>query len=131
MKQLPVKYQDLLTDGKKAYAYLATVMPDGSPQVTPVWFSSENEYILINTAEGRVKDRNMRANPQVAMVIQDPLNPYRYAEIRGQVVDITHQGAVDHIHKLSHKYTGQDYTLNPAETREICKIKPQSIHAQG
>ncbi len=131
MKQLPVKYQDLLTDGKKAYAYLATVMPDGSPQVTPVWFNLEDECILINAAEGRVKDRNMRAHPQVALVIQDPQNPYRYAEIRGQVADITHQGAVDHIDKLSHKYTGQDFTFNPAETRVIYKIKPQSIHAQG
>ena len=72
MKSIPKKYHDLLADETKAYLFLATIMADGTPQVTPVWFSTEENYILINTNTGRVKDRNMQARPHVAMVIQDP-----------------------------------------------------------
>ncbi|MGD8406834.1 MAG: pyridoxamine 5'-phosphate oxidase family protein, partial [Anaerolineales bacterium] len=82
----PEKYLDLFKPETKAFLYLATSMSDGSPQVTPVWFDNDGEHILINTNEGRVKDRNMKARAKVAMVIQDPKNPYRYLGIRGKVV---------------------------------------------
>ena len=104
MKAIPNSHQDLFKDETKAYVFLATVMPDGSPQVTPTWFSADGEYILINTAKGRVKDKNMRARPQVALVIQDPKTPYRYLQIRGRVVGITEEGANEHINALSFKY---------------------------
>ena len=87
MKNFPDSHLDLLSDEKKALLYLATTMHDGSPQVTPVWFNVDGDYILINSALGRVKDKNMRKNPKVAMVIGDPKNPYRYVQIRGQVVE--------------------------------------------
>ena len=93
MIQVPEELQDLLTDKKKAYVYLATLMSDGSPQVTPVWFNTDGEHILINSAVGRVKDRNMRAHPNIALCITDPADPYRYIQIRGKVVEYTTEGA--------------------------------------
>jgi hypothetical protein len=75
MLTIPENYKDLLTDEKKAYLYLATVMKDGAPQVTPVWFNTDGEYILINSAAGRIKDKNMRARPNIAICITDPANP--------------------------------------------------------
>src|SRR5687767_2827596 len=89
----PNDFLDLLRDETKALLYLATTMPDGSPQVSPVWFSTDGEHVLINTNEGRTKDRNMKARPQVAMVIQDPTNQDRYLGIRGEVVGFTREGA--------------------------------------
>ncbi|MGE5225139.1 MAG: PPOX class F420-dependent oxidoreductase [Omnitrophica WOR_2 bacterium] len=131
MKGIPDKYQDLLSDQKKAYASLATLMPDGSPQLTVVWFNTDNPYILINSAKGRVKDRNMRKNPHVALAIIDPDNPYRYIQIRGRVAEITQEGAEAEIHALSHKYGGQDYTLVPGEVRVTYKILPESVTVFG
>ena len=100
----PEEFLDLLNEESKALLYLATLMPDGSPQVTPVWFDTDGEYILINTNEGRVKDRNMKARPNVAMTIQDPNDPYRYLGIRGEVVGYTREGADEHINS-SHSNT--------------------------
>src|SRR5512134_4202163 len=102
----PEKYLDLLADDTKAFLYLATILSDGSPQVTPVWFNTDGEHILINTAEGRAKDRNMKARPKVAMTIQDPRDPYRYLGVRGEVVSFTTEGADEHINALSLKYRG-------------------------
>ena len=83
--KLPEKYRDLFEPETKSFLFLATIMPDGSPQVTPVWFDHDGEHILINTNEGRVKDKNMKARPEVAMVVQDPSTPYRYLQIRESV----------------------------------------------
>lgn len=129
MKTIPSEYHDLLKDETKAFLFLATLMPDGSPQVTPIWFSTEGEYILINSAKGRVKDRNMRARPQVALVIQDPSTPYRYLQIRGRVVEITEQGSDEHINALSLKYDDKPWKLVPNQTRVIYKILPEHIDA--
>jgi PPOX class probable F420-dependent enzyme len=120
----PEDFLDLVDKDSKAFLYLATLMPDGSPQVTPVWFDSDAEYILINTAEGRVKDKNMRARPQVAMTIQDPNDKYRYLGIRGEVISYTAEGGDEHINKLSLKYDNKPFTLRPGQTRIIFKIKP-------
>lgn len=122
--KFPETYLDLLKDETKAYLYLATSMPDGSPQVTPVWFNTDGEHILINTNEGRVKDRNMQARPRVAMIIQDPSTPYRYLGIRGEVIERTTEGADEHINKLSLKYDGKPWTYRKGQKRIIYKIKP-------
>src|ERR1017187_2996102 len=100
------KYQDLFT--KKAFANLGTLMPDGSPQVTPVWGDYDGTHILVNSAKGRVKDKNMRRDARVALAISDPENPYRYLEVRGRVVEITESGADAHINRLAKKYLGKD-----------------------
>jgi PPOX class probable F420-dependent enzyme len=133
MKLVPESYQDLLRDETKALAHLGTIMPDGSPQVTPVWFSVDGETIMINSAEGRVKDRNMRARPKVALAILDPSNPYRYMQIRGRVVEITREGADAHIDALALKYTGNPVYQGrkPGMVRVIYKIQPESVTAQG
>jgi PPOX class probable F420-dependent enzyme len=120
----PEDFLDLVSQDSKAFLYLATLMPDGSPQVTPVWFDSDGEHILINTAEGRIKDKNMRARPKVAMTIQDPNDQYRYLGIRGEVVSYTAEGGDEHINKLSLKYDNKPFTLRPGQTRIIFKIKP-------
>ena len=128
---IPEKYQDLLN--KKAFAQLATIMPDGTPQVSPVWFEYDGKNILINSAKGRVKDKNMRRDPRVGLDIQDPDNPYRHVSIRGRVVQITEDGADAHIDKLTQKYINQDrYPYRgPGEVRVIYKIQPEAAHSMG
>lgn len=120
----PEKYIDLFKPETKAHLFLATSMPDGSPQVTPVWFDNDGEYILINTNEGRVKDRNMKERPKVAMVIQDPGDPFRYLGIRGEVVSYTREGADEHIDMLAHRYRGRPWTYRAGQKRIIFKIRP-------
>lgn len=120
----PQEFLDLLTEESKALLYLATLMPDGSPHVTPVWFDSDGEYILINTNEGRAKDRNMKARPYVAMTIQDPNDTYRYLGIRGEVVGYTREGADEHINKLSLKYDNKPWVRRENQRRVTFKIKP-------
>lgn len=120
----PENFLDLLKDDSKAFLYLGTVMSNGSPQVTPVWFNTDGEHILINTAEGRAKDRNMKARPKVAMTIQDPGDPYRYLGVRGEVVSFTTEGADEHINALSLKYRGTPYKFTPGQRRIIFRIRP-------
>jgi PPOX class probable F420-dependent enzyme len=121
------KYQDLFS--KKAFANLATLMPDGSPQVTPVWVDYDGTHILVNTAKGRVKDKNMRREARVSLAIVDPDNPYRYAEVRGRVAEITEEGADDHINRMAKKYLGQDvYPFRqPGEVRVLYKITVEKV----
>lgn len=128
---IPEKYRDLLS--KKALAHLATVMPDGSPQSTPVWFHFRDGLVEVNSAKGRRKDRNMRANPKVSLSLTDPDNPYRYLEVRGEVVEITEDGADAHIDFLAKKYLDADsYPFrSPQETRVIYRIKPTGSSAMG
>ena len=120
----PADFLDLLTDETKALLYLATTMPDGSPQLSPVWFSIDGEHVLINTNEGRTKDRNMKARSQVAMVIQDPSDQDRYLGIRGEVVEFFREGADEHINQLSLKYYGKPWTYREGQRRIIYRIKP-------
>jgi PPOX class probable F420-dependent enzyme len=120
----PQKFADLFQPETKAFLFLATIMPDGSPQVTPVWFDTEGEYIRINTNEGRTKDRNMRARPKVALVIQDLRDPYRYLQIRGEVIERTYEGADDHIDMLSRRYDDKPWVYREGQKRVIYKIKP-------
>ncbi len=127
MQAIPKSHQDLLQDDAKALAYLATLMNDGSPQLTPLWFNFKDGYFFINSAKGRVKDRNMRARPTVALVIQDPKIPTRYIQVRGRVIEITEQNALEHIDALSHKYYNKPWTKKPDQTRVIYKIQPDKV----
>jgi PPOX class probable F420-dependent enzyme len=128
---IPEKYRDLFQ--KRAFASLATLMPDGSPQVTPVWVDFDGQYVIFNSAKGRQKDRNVRRDPRVAMAIIDPDNPYRYMEIRGRVAEITEQGADAHIDKMAKKYLGADkYPYRqPGEVRVMYKIQPEHTTTMG
>ena len=128
---IPEKYRDLFQ--KRAFASLGTLMPDGSPQVTPVWCDFDGEYVIFNSAKGRQKDRNVRRDPRVALAIMDPENPYRYLEIRGHVVEITEQGADTNIDKMTKKYLGVDkYPYRqPCEVRVMYKIRPEHTTTMG
>jgi len=125
------KYSDLFK--KKAFANLSTLMQDGSPQVTPVWCDYDGKHVRVNSARGRVKDKNIRRDPRVALAIVDPENPYRYMEIRGKVVEVTEKGADDHINSLSEKYLGNPvYPFRqPGEVRVLYKIEPEKISSMG
>ena len=131
MAAIPDQYKDLLQ--KKAFAHLGTVMKDGSPQVTPIWFDYDGTHVRINSAKGRWKDKNMRNRPKVALSILDPDNPYRYMQIRGTVTEVTENGADAHIDSLAKKYLGQDkYPFRqPGEERVIYKIAVDRVNAQG
>jgi PPOX class probable F420-dependent enzyme len=128
---IPEKYRDLFN--KKAFASLATIMPDGRPQVTPVWCDYDGKQVIINSAKGRQKDRNLRRDPRVALAIIDPENPYRYLEIRGRVVEITEEGAAEHINKMAQKYLGAEkYPWGqPGEVRVLYKVQPEHASMMG
>ncbi len=125
------KWNDLFE--KRIFAGLATLMPDGSPQVTPVWIDYDGKHIIVNTAEGRQKDKNLTREPRVSVMMVDTENPYRYLEVRGKVVERTNEGAADHINKMAKKYLGQDvYPFSqPGEVRVIFKIAPEKTNSLG
>jgi PPOX class probable F420-dependent enzyme len=126
LSTIPENYLDLFE--KRAFANLATLMPDGSPQVTPVWVDYDGTYLLVNTARGRQKDLNMQRDPRVALSIMDPDDPYRYLQIRGTVAESTTEGGDDHIDKMAYKYLGKNRYPNrrPGEVRVIYKILPDN-----
>jgi PPOX class probable F420-dependent enzyme len=132
MATIPQTHVDLLTT-KPSFANLATLNVDGSPQVTPVWVDFDGTNVLINTAKGRVKARNLERQPRVAMSISDPENPYRYLGIQGRVVEMTEAGGDAHIDKMAKKYMGKDtYPFRtPQERRVIVKIAPEKVHTMG
>jgi PPOX class probable F420-dependent enzyme len=132
MVDIPAEFRDLLTE-KKAFAHLATIMPDGTPQVTPVWFDYTNGAIRVNTAKGRVKARNMKEGAPVALSILDPDNAYRHVQVRGRVRRATEDGAGAHIDSLAKKYLGKDkYPFaQPGEKRVLFKIVPEKTQTMG
>jgi PPOX class probable F420-dependent enzyme len=131
MAALPESYRDLFD--KKSFAHLATIGPDGTPQVTPVWIGYDGTFIVFNTARGRVKTKNLERNPIVALSVQDPENPYRYVQVKGRVTEMTEKGADEHIDALAKKYLGQDrYPYRrPGEVRVTVKIAPEKIQSMG
>jgi PPOX class probable F420-dependent enzyme len=131
MTTIPASHADLLK--KPAFANLATLNADGSPQVTPVWVDFDGKHVLVNTARGRVKTRNLAREPRVALSIADPENPYRYLGIQGRVVEMTEAGGDTHIDAMAKKYLGKDsYPYRaPGEVRVIVKIAPEKVHATG
>jgi PPOX class probable F420-dependent enzyme len=128
---IPDKYLDLFN--KKAFAHLATLMPDGAPQVTPVWVDYDGRQIIVNTAVGRQKDENLKRDGRVSMSIIDPDNPYRYLEVRGRVSERTTSGADAHIDKMAKKYLDKDkYPFRkPGQVRVIFKITPEHVTSMG
>jgi PPOX class probable F420-dependent enzyme len=128
---IPQEYRDLLE--KPVVVSLATVLPNGQVQVTPVWCDFDGKYIRINTVVGRQKYKAMIANPQVTIMALDPENPYRYLEVRGTVVKISEDGADDHIDKLAHDYTGAEryQWRQAADTRTICFVEPVKALPHG
>lgn len=128
---IPASHRDIL-EGKN-FAHIATLMPDGTPQVTPVWIDVEGDLVLFNTSVGRQKDRNLKRNPAVALSCHDQENPYRYIQIRGTVVSSSTEGADTHIDRMAKKYTGADTYQNrrPNEQRIIYRIKAEHIQVMG
>lgn len=133
--KIPESHRDLFE--RPVFVSLVTVMADGKPQVTPVWCMLDGDYVIVNSARGRQKDRNMKRNPHVAVLAIDPKNGYRWIEVRGTVEEITEEGAVDVINALSNKYRGDPdyYASNPSqrskEQRVTYKIRPTHINASG
>jgi PPOX class probable F420-dependent enzyme len=131
MKPIPASHADILE--KRAFAHLSTLMKDGSPQASAVWVDTDGERIVVNSAEGRLKDRNIRRDPRVAISVIDPDNPYRSLTIRGHVARITTEGADAHIDKMAKKYMGVDeYPFRtPEEVRVMYYIEPERVAATG
>jgi PPOX class probable F420-dependent enzyme len=129
--EIPPAFLDLFK--KQAFGHLATLMPEGAPQVTPVWIDYDGEHVIFNTAADRQKDRNLQRDGRVAISILDPDNAYRYLEVRGQVIERTTQGADAHIDVMAKKYLGQDkYPFRqPGEVRVIFKIRPEHTTSTG
>ncbi len=127
MAEIPPAAQHLLAG--KSFAHVATLMEDGSPQVSPVWIDFEDGLVVFNTAEGRLKPRNLRRDPRVAISVTDPENPYESLLIRGRAVEMTQEGADEHIDALAKRYMGVDeYPLRqPGEERVIVKIEPERV----
>ena len=127
MAKIPDNYLDLFE--KRAFAHFATLMPDGSPQVTPVWLGYDGEHVLVNTAVGRQKTRNVERNAKVALDILDPDNPYRWLAVRGHVADLTTEGADDLIDQFSNRYKGEPkyQSRRPGEQRITIKIAPDKV----
>jgi len=130
--EIPETLTDLLKPETRAFAFLALVKVDGTPQVTPIWFDYDGEYFIFNTARGRLKDRIMKKKPVVAFAIMKLDEPYRYMQVSGPVVDETEEGAEDQIKDLSLKYTGQrDFTIGPGEVRVTYKVLPEKISSNA
>ncbi len=134
---IPESHKDLI-EGPVCVT-LSTVLPDGQPQSSVVWCSYDDNHILVNTARGRMKEKNMRARPMATILAIDPQNPYRYLEMRGKVEEITEEGAIDHINQLAQLYINKPTYYGGAapaeqegkETRVVCKIKPIRVVTFG
>jgi PPOX class probable F420-dependent enzyme len=126
-RKIPEKYLDLFQ--KRAFGYFATLMPDGTPQVTPVWVDYDGQHVLVNTAQGRLKARNVEQNKHVALTIVDPDNAYRHFEVRGTVVEITRENAEHHIDLMQQKYHGTEIypRHSPDQPRILLKIEPHFV----
>ncbi len=128
---IPPEQADLLATEKRAFAYLALTLKDGTPQVTPVWFEWDGECVIVNTARGRVKDNVLKRHPTVAVAISDPQNPYRYLQIKGEVVTEDEAGGRAMIDTLSQKYLGKPYPGYKGETRVTYRIKPLRVESNA
>ncbi|GII52571.1 PPOX class F420-dependent enzyme [Planotetraspora thailandica] len=118
---------------RPSLCYLSTLMPDGSPQLTQTWVDTDGEHVLINSVQSHVKTRNIERDPRVAVAVSDPGDPSRYFQVRGRVVDVTTEGAADHIDALAHKYLGKPYPWYGGrdQVRVIFVIKPERIISNG
>lgn len=132
MESIPEEFRDLFE--RETYANFATLMPDGTPQVTPVWVDRDGDHVLVNTARGRQKEKNVTRDGRVGLSVMDPDDPYRYVSIRGEVVEVTEDGAVEHINELARKYMDVAEYPNLGEesgARVIVKIRPDRVVTSG
>ena len=131
MAKIPDSHVDILK--KPAFGHLATLNPDGGPQVTPVWVDYDGANIILNTARGRVKAKNLKPQARIALSVTDPDNPYRYLGVQGHVVNTTENGADAHINKMAKKYLDKDvYPFRqPGEVRVLCTIAADKVHTMG
>ncbi len=129
--KLPDELLDLLREASTCY--IATTMPDGSPQLTQTWVDTDGEHIVINTVEGYQKTRNIERDPRVAVTISDPDNPSRYFGVRGSVVAMSAEGGAEHIEALAQRYMGGPYPWfgGRDQTRLVLTIEADSIHTMG
>jgi len=129
---IPEKFLDLFTT-KIAHAHMATILPDGSPQVTPVWFDYDGTHVIVNTARGRVKYNNVRRDPRVTLAISDPSNPGRYIQLRGRVVELSEADGDAVIDRLAKKYVGLDRYpwKSEGEVRVTLRIAVERAQANG
>lgn len=113
----------------KNFGFLATLMPDGSPHVTPTWIDTDGEHIIINTTLDRLKYENVLRDPRVAISVSDHANPYSMVTVRGKVIEHSTDGAEEHIDRMAKKYLGMDKYPGraPGEKRVLLKIKPNKI----
>jgi PPOX class probable F420-dependent enzyme len=123
----PTDLQHLLEDQTRAYAFLSTLMKNGSPQLTPIWFNVEDGMLTINSVKGRVKDQNLRRDPRLAIVIMDFSKPLEYIQVRGRVADITEEGGEEHIHALAQKYQGKNWNIPDGQIRVKYRIQVEAI----
>jgi PPOX class probable F420-dependent enzyme len=128
MATLNEKQAKLLLDPN--LAVVGTIRPDGTPHVTPTWVDWDGEHVLINTGEGRSKPKYLRRDPRVSVFVLDPNDPFNWVSITG-TAELTHEGAEEHIHKLSRKYTGRDYDNPENPQRILVKITPERVHSAG
>ena len=130
MEQIPESFHDLFE--RETFASFATLMANGTPQVTPVWIDrDESGHVLVNTARGRLKERNVERDPKVGLCVMDPDDPYRYVSVRGEVVEVTEDGADDHIDELARRYMDVDeYPNLDAEDspRVIIRVRPDDVY---
>lgn len=124
MAKLSEKQIELLR--RPNLAIVATVRPDGTPQLTPTWVDTDGEHVLINTAEGRWKPRYLRRDPRISVTVVDRDDPYDWVSVTG-TAELTHEGAEEHIHKLSHKYRGKDYDSPKEPQRILVTITPDRV----
>jgi PPOX class probable F420-dependent enzyme len=124
MAKLSEKQIELLQ--RPNLAVVATVRPDGTPQLTPTWVDTDGEHVLVNTAEGRAKPRNLRRDPRVSVCVVDRDDPYNFVSVTG-TAELTHEGAEEHIHQLSHKYRGKDYDSPKDPQRILVTITPERV----
>ena len=127
MSEIPTEYRDLFE--KKTFAHVATVMPDGTPHVTPVWidYDEERDRVLVNTERGRQKYRNAERDPKVGLSMTDPEDPYRALSIMGEIEEVTTEGAREHIDELSRRYFGEDYPSEIQTERVLLVIRPERV----
>ena len=130
MATIPDDYADLFE--QRSFAFVATLLPDGAPHVTPTWVDREGDHVLVNTVLGNRKDRNVRNDARVALAIADPENPYRYLAIRGAVVERREEGAREHLDALAERYTGTPRYPGPGgQDRVILVIRPDDVTGQA
>jgi len=128
---LPDDLLEILRGG--GLCYLATIMPDGSPQLTQTWVDTDGTNVLINTVIGHQKTRNVERDPRVSVAVSDPATPSRFFQVRGRVIERRIEGATEHIEELSQRYTGRPYPWYGGrdQQRVMLVIEPRKLSSTG